>query len=203
MITNNLDLYNYMRDKGILCTLMLTPINGWNTNEVVIAFPTTFNMSVCGNRFNKEKLHDYKKECEKVLQWLESSERVIVITNVCKFGTPYMKLHAPELYKRLKDLGCVKQVIHTKNIGELINPHRLQIWYKGIEPIKFDEVKTHSYDPKYIWVNEQGEIKQMQQHYLNVISKSHDKYERRKLRYLPEFTLFSQLYKQLTKRGDI
>lgn len=198
MITNNLDLYNYMRDKGEWTTLMLNPSDAWETSELVIAFPNTFNMSVCGNRFNAEKLDDYKKECEKVLQWLESSERVIVITNVCKFGTPYMKLHAPELYKRLKSLVAVKQVIHTKNIGELINSHRLQIWYKGIEPIKFDEVKTDNIiDSVYRWTNEYGEHKQQQTHYMNVINASHDKHERRKLRYVPEYTLFSQLYKKL------
>ena len=198
MITNNLDLYNYMRDKGERTTLMLDPSNKWDTYEVVIAFPDTFNMSVCGNRFNAEKLDDYKKECEKVLQWFEASERVIVITNVCKFGTPYMKLHAPELYKRLKALGAVKKLIHTKNIGELINPHRLQIWYKGIEPIEFDAVKTDNIiDSIYRWTNEYGECKKQQTHYINVINASQDKYERRKLRYLPEYTLFSQLYKKL------
>lgn len=198
MITNNLDLYNYMRDKGKWTTLMLNPSNKWDTDEVVIAFPDTFNMSVCGNRFNVEKIDDYKKDCEKVLEWFEASERVIVITNVCKFGTPYMKLYAPELYKRLKGLGAVKQVIHTKNIGELINPHRLQIWYKGIEPIQFDVVKSDNIiDSVYRWTNEYGECKKQQNHYINVINASHDKYERRKLRYVPEYTLFSQLFKKL------
>lgn len=198
MITNNLDLYNYMRDKGEWTTLMLNPSNKWDTDELVIAFPDTFNMSVCGNRFNVEKIDDYKKECEKVLDWFEASERVIVITNVCKLGTHYMKLHAPELYKRMKSLGAVKQVIHTKNIGELINPHRLQIWYKGIEPIKFDEVKSDNIiDSVYRWTNGYGERKKQQTHYINVINASHDKYERRKLRYVPEYTLFSQLFKKL------
>lgn len=198
MITNNLDLYNYMRDKGECTTLLLNPSNKWDTDEIVIAFPDTFNMSVCGNRFNVEKIDDYKKECEKVLEWFEVSERVIVITNVCKFGTPYMKLHAPELYKRLKGLRAVKQVINTKNIGELINPHRLQIWYKGIEPIKFDEVKSDNIiDSVYRWTNGYGERKKQQTHYINVINASHDKYERRKLRYVPEYTLFSQLFKKL------
>lgn len=198
MITNNLDLYNYMRDKGEWTTLLFNPSNKWDTDEIVIAFPDTFNMSVCGNRFNVEKIDDYKKECEKVLEWFEASERVIVITNVCKFGTPYMKLHAPELYKRLKGLRAVKQVINTKNIGELINPHRLQIWYKGIEPIKFDEVKSDNIiDSVYRWTNGYGERKKQQTHYINVINASHDKYERRKLRYVPEYTLFSQLFKKL------
>ncbi len=109
-----------------------------------------------------------------------------------------MKLHAPELYKRMKALGVQKQVIHTKNIGELINPHRLQLWYKGIEPIKFDEVKTNAIiDSVYRWINEHGERKEMQCHYMNVINANHDIYERRKLRYVPEYTLFSQLYKKL------
>lgn len=198
MITNNLDLYNYMRDKGEWATLMLNQSDKWDTDELVIAFPDTFNMSVCGNRFNVEKIDDYKKECEKVLEWFEASERVIVITNVCKFGTPYMKLHAPELYKRLKGLGAVKQVIHTKNIGELINPHRLQIWYKGVEPIKFDEVKSDNIiDSVYRWTTKYGECKKQQTHYINVINTSHDTYERRKLRYIPEYTLFSQLFKKL------
>lgn len=198
MIVNNLDLYNYMRDKGEWVTLMLNPSNKWDTNEIVIAMPDTFNMSICGNRFNDEKLEDYKRDCEKVLDWFDASERVIVITNVCKFGTPYMFTHAPELYKRYEALGLKKQVIHTKDIGELINPHRLQIWYKGIEPINFDVVKNDSImNPMYYWTNEYGESKKQGTHYLNVINASHDKYERRKLRYIPEYTLFSQLYKKL------
>lgn len=198
MITNNVDFYNYMRNKGIWVTLMFTPSKDWNTDELVVAFPNTHNSTVCGNRFNNEKVNEYKKECDEIIEWLQCSSRVIVVTPVIKFDSEYMKEHAPEQYERLQEVDYRKQVIHTKDIGELINPHRIQIRYKGVKHIDFDIVSTKSIiDPKYHWISDNGDLKCQQTHYLNVINATRDTMTRRKLRYVPEFTLYSQIYKKL------
>ncbi len=102
------------------------------------------------------------------------------------------------LQQRYDKLGITKQVIHTKDIGSLLVPHRMQLRYKGVKPIEFDIVATDSIeDPQYIWVDKRDNVKQQQVHYLNCINASDDTEERRKQRYIPEYSLFSQLYKKL------
>lgn len=179
-----------MRDRGVWCVYMNNPVA---TDDLVVVFPDTHNMTTCGNRFNLEKREEYRKECEKLIDWLECSSRVIVVTPIIKFDSMYMYENAREQYDRLRNIRYEKQVIHTRNIGELLVPHRLQIRYIGIEPIKFDTVCCNNIkDPMYVYGD-----KQQQVHYINVINASHDKYKRRKLRYIPEYALFSQLYKKL------
>ena len=191
MITNNVDFYNYMRDRGVACTYMIKP---FKTNELVIAFPDTHNCTTCGNRFNNEKVEEYKKECSDIISWMQCSDRVIVVTPVIKFNSLYMYTYAHEQYTRLKGVKYKKQVIHTKDIGSLLVPHRLQLRYVGIEPIEFDKVNTDNIiDSMYYYYPN----KRQQVHYMNVINASRDTKERRKLRYIPEYALFSQLYKKL------
>ena len=194
MITNNSDFYNYVRDHGGFCTYITQPsIINWDTDDLVIVFPNTHNSTTCGNRFNKEKVEEYRKECQNIIDWMQCSERVIVVTPVIKFDSKYMYDNAYVQYMRLQQIAYKKQVIHTKDIGELLVPHRIQIRYVGMEPIEFDKVKTDNIiDPMYYY----GE-KRQQTHYMNVINMSHDTITRRKLRYLPEYALFSQLYKKL------
>lgn len=192
IITNNADFHAYLTNRGVPCTYMLYPPNYYIEGDLVIVFPTTHNMTCCGNRFNKEKEDDYSTECDMMIDWLECGNKVICITPVIKFDSEYMKRVATKQYKRLQGVNYHKQLIHTKDIGELLVPHKLQIRYVGIEPIEFDIVDTHMNDPKYTWKN-----KSMQQHYINVINASRDTETRRKLRYIPEYTLFSQLYKKL------
>ena len=196
MITNNVDFYNYMRDRGVWCTYMLKPPTDFKTDELVIAFPDTHNMTVCGNRFNAKKVEEYRKECSDMIDWMQCSSRVIVVTPVIKFDSAYMKKHAWVEYNLLQQINYKKQIIHTKNIGSLLVPHRLQLRYIGIEPIKFDEVNTDNIkDPMYYYYPN----KRQQLHYMNVINMSNDTLERRKLRYIPEYALFSQLYKKLIR----
>lgn len=198
MITNNIDFYNYMRDKGEWMTLMFSPSDKRNTDELAVIFPDTHNSTVCGNRFNKEKENDYRKECANIIRWMQCSSRVIVVTPIIKFDSYYMKEHAPEEYELLQQISYKKQNIHTKYLGNLINPHRLRIMYVGIDPIKFDHIENKNYiEAVYDWTNDNGEHKQQQIHYINVLNATRDKYERRKQRYIPEYTLFSQLYKKL------
>lgn len=186
-----------MTNRGVWCTYFKHPPKANAGDELVIAFPICHNMTVCGNRFNKEKEHAYIDECHEMIDWLECGNRVICITPIIKFDSEYMRRVATNEYERLQHINYDKQIIHTKDIGELLVPHRLQIRYKGVKKIEFDTVNTNMCDPKYFWINWDGDLKRQQQHYLNVINASHDTETRRKLRYIPEYTLFSQLYKKL------
>ena len=197
IITNNADFHAYLTNRGVPCTYMVYPPDYYIEDDLVIVFPTTHNMTCCGNRFNKEKESAYRIECARMIDWLECGNKVICITPVIKFDSEYMKRVATKQYKRLQGVNYHKQLIHTKDIGELLVPHKLQIRYVGMEPINFDMVNTHMCDPKHYWVNDSGDLKHMQQHYMNVINASRDTETRRKLRYIPEYTLFSQLYKKL------
>lgn len=201
MITNNVDFYNYMTNKGVPCTYIPKPTNVKFGNELIIIFTNNYHaLSVCGNRFNDEKKHDFEHEANELLNWFDCGNKVIMISNVNKFGTPYMQDNFKLLQQRYNKQGIIKDVVHTKDLGALINPHRIQLRYKGIEPIKFDIVDCGNItDPKYTWLVNDNVFrpKKQQVHYINVINASHDTETRRKLRYIPEYTLYSQLYKHL------
>lgn len=196
MITNNIDFYNYMMNKGVQSTYIPNPTKVKFGNELIVVFTNNYHaLSVCGNRFNEEKELEFKQEASELLDWFDCGNKVIMISNINKFGTPYMRDNFKLLQQRYDAIDIVKQVVHTKDIGELINPHRIQLRYKGIEPIKFDIVATDNViDPLYTW---RLGLKRQQYHYINVINASHDTNIRRKLRYIPEYTVYSQLYKHL------
>lgn len=194
IITNNTDFYTYCCNKGVICTYIPKPTNIKFDDALIVVFTNNYHaLSVCGNRFNSEKEEEFKREASELLDWFDVCDRVIMISNINKLGTPYMRNNFESLQQRYDKHGIVKQVINTKNIGSLINPHKMQLRYKGIEPIKFDFVATDNIkDPKYVYGD-----KQIQVHYMNVLNASNNTEERRKLRYIPEYTLFSQLYKKL------
>lgn len=195
VISNNIDFYTYCCNKGASCTYIPKPINVKFDDALIIIFTNDYHsLSVCGNRFNSEKEEEFKHEASELLDWFDVGDHVIMISNINKFGTPYMRKNFKLLQQRYNKHGIVKQVIHTKDIGSLINPHKIQLRYKGIEPIEFDFVDCGNIkDPKYVW----GDSKSQQMHYMNVLNASHDTITRRKLRYVPEYALFSQLYKKL------
>lgn len=193
IITNNEDFYQYLTNRGVVCMYAPKPNIKYPEGVIVVAFPETHNMTTCGNRFNKEKENDYRHECDMMINWLECADRVICVTPVIKFDSEYMYRVATKQYKRLQYVSYHKQVIHTKQIGELLVPHKLQIRYVGIEPIEWDIVATDNIeDPMYVYGNKRQQI-----HYINVLNASNNAETRRKLRYIPEYTLFSQLYKKL------
>lgn len=199
MITNNIDLYQYMTNRGVWCTYFKTLPKVTAKDELIIVMPECHNMTVCGNRYNNTKEDDYRIEATNMLDWLEAGNRVICITPVIKWDSDYMKEVAPDAYERCQKIDVSKQIIHTKDIGELIVPHRLQIRYKNVEPINFDIVATNKlFNPCHSWYDDNtGYLKKQQVHYFNVLNASHDTLTRRKLRYMPEYALFSQLYKKL------
>lgn len=199
MITNNEDFYQYMTNRGVPCTYLKEAID---SDDLAVIFTNKCHaLSTCGNRFQDDKKEDFEKEASQLLDWFERCNKVIMISNVIKLGTSYMVEHFEVLQQRYDKLNIKKQVIHTKEIGSLLAPHRVQIRYKNIRPIDFDFVATDNIkDPKYIWF-EGGRwcnsVKSQQVHYMNVLNASNDTETRRKLRYIPEYALFSQLYKKL------
>lgn len=201
MITNNEDFAAYLTNKGIPCTYLVNAPEV-NIDDLAVLFTNDCHaLSTCGNRFQDSKKEDFKREADHLLNWLERCNKVIMISNVIKLGTPYMAKHFKALQQRYDKLNIKKQVIHTKGIGSLLVPHRVQLRYKNVRPIDFDIVATDNIkDPKYTWFVggrwDHG-VKRQQMHYLNVINASSNTEERRKLRYIPEYSLFSQLYKNL------
>lgn len=201
MITNNEDFAAYLTNKGIPCTYLVNAPEV-NIDDLAVLFTNDCHaLSTCGNRFQDNKKEDFKREADHLLNWLERCNKVIMISNVIKLGTPYMAKNFETLQRRYDKLNIKKQVIHTKDIGSLLVPHRVQLRYKNVRPIDFDIVATDNIkDPKYTWFVDgrwdQG-IKRQQIHYLNIINSTNDTEERRKLRYIPEYSLFSQLYKKL------
>lgn len=199
IVTNNADFYNYLSNKGIQCTYFSkAPTTNWS-NAICVIFTNTYHsLSVCGNRFNEEKTADFISDASELLDWFDVSNQVIMISNVNKFGTPYMRDNFELLQQRYDKHEIIKQVIHTKNIGELINPHRIQIRYKGIKPIEFDMIdEPNVKEFRYWWRTRDNGYKRQQVHYINVLNATSDTETRRKLRYIPEYTLYSQLYKKL------
>ncbi len=202
MLTNNIDFCNYMRNKGVWCTYFKYAPKVNSHNELVVVFTNEYHaLSVCGNRFQDNKKEDFEREANELMDWFECGNRVIMISNVIKLGTPYMQKNFKVLQQRYDTFGITKQIIHTKDIGSLLVPHKIQLRYKGIKPIDFDVVRTDNIeDPIHYWSQWQGNelvYKRQQVHYLNVINATNDTEERRKLRYIPEYSLFSQLYKKL------
>lgn len=200
IITNNIDFYTYCCNKGVICTYIPKPTNIKFDDALIVVFTNNYHaLSICGNRFNDEKKEDFEHEASELLDWFDVGDKVIMISNVNKFGTPYMRDNFELLQQRYDKFGITKQVINTKNIGSLINPHRMQLRYKNLEPIKFDYVSTDNIkDPKYWWIDKDcGMVKKQQIHYMNVLNASSDTEERRKMRYIPEYSLYSQLYKHL------
>lgn len=199
VITNNIDFYTYCCNKGVICTYIPKPTNIKFDDALIVVFTNNYHaLSICGNRFNDEKKEDFEHEASELLDWFDVGDKVIMISNVNKFGTPYMRDNFELLQQRYDKFGITKQVINTKNIGSLINPHRMQLRYKNVKQIEFDYVRTDNIaDPNHYWVSTNGDVKRQQYHYLNVLVASNDTEERRKMRYIPEYSLYSQLYKHL------
>lgn len=200
MITNNIDFYQYMTNRGVPCVYMVNAPNYHVTDEIAVIFTNNYHsLAICGNAHQDKYKDDYQREASELVDWFETCNKVICISNIIKFNTPYMQ-RFEDLWARCSKLDILTQNVHTKDIGELINPHRIQIRYKGLAPIKFDIAKHDNIrDPKYHWLVN-GNVfmsKSQQMHYINCINATHDRDTRRKLRYIPEYTLYSQLYKKL------
>lgn len=198
--TNNTDFFNYLQNKGVHTIMYFRPVEGL----LNIFFPETHVANVSCNAHTHKYIDEYKKEMDIIVSWLRSVSKILIITPVIKFNSQYMKDNAPKQYEQLQNIKYHKQIIHEKDIGTLINPSRLQLRYKGIDEIKFDIVENKNLiDPMYEWIDVHGKQKQQQQYYMNVINATKDKLERRKMRQIPRYSLYSQIYKKLMEQGEL
>ena len=118
IITNSIDFYTYMTNKGVICTYIPKPTSIKFKDSLIVVFTNNYHsLSVCGNRFNSEKLEEFKHEASELLDWFDSGDHVIMISNINKLGTPYMRDNFELLQQRYDKHNIVKQVINTKDIG--------------------------------------------------------------------------------------
>ena len=179
--TNNIDCYNYLQSKAVDVVFYETPLRTCKN----IFFPKTFDISICGNRYNTQRrLYGEMKQQFENLKMLVERDDTIVITPMTLFSGSYHKRYFPESVSDVKG-----QKIHTKELGEIVFPHYIKIFGARLEPITNDEpVRDYVY---------YGKDNKEETLYWNAFYKHAPKEERRKKRYVPEYALFSQLYKQI------
>lgn len=184
--TNSEDFYNYLQNKGVHCIMYSRPVEGL----LNIFFPETHNITVCGNRYNEQRIKsgEMKKEFEEIKKLLETPD-TIVITPITMYGGKVHKKYYPESV-----LNVPRQRIHTSKLGELVYPHWVHIYGAELKP-------TTDIEPKRDYVNYYPHKRQDTLYY-NAFYVNASKEERRKKRHIPEYALYSALYNQVIKEVD-
>lgn len=184
--TNSNDFYNYLQSKGVKTFLYDEPVT---INGILnIMFPCTHNITICGNRYNKERISsgEMKKELQ-ALHDLVSTPNTIVITPITLFNGRLHKIKYPESILDVK-----RQRIHTSKLGELVYPHFIHIYGAELKPVT-------DVEPKRDYVYYEPDKRQDTLYY-NVFYSKCSKEERRKKRHIPEYALYSALYNQIIKK---
>lgn len=183
--TNSNDFYNYLQEKGVKTFLYDEPVK---INGILnIMFPCTHNITICGNRYNNERIAsgEMKKELQ-ALHDLVSTPNTIVITPITLFNGRLHKIKYPESM-----LDVQRQRIHTSKLGELVYPHFVHIYGAELKPVT-------DVEPKRDYVYYEPDKRQDTLYY-NVFYNKCSKEERRKKRRIPEYALYSALYNQIIK----
>lgn len=186
--TNSTDFFEYLQRKGVCVFLYEEPQDFGGMLNVF--FPETHNITVCGNAYNKERIKsgEMKKEFQRMHD-LISCKNTIVITPITMFNGSIHKELYPESV-----LDVPRQRIHTSKLGELVYPHFIHIYGAELEPITDIEPMR---DVIYYGIDKKCHPLDW-----NVFYNKCSKEERRKKRKLPQYALYSQLYKQLIKGSD-
>lgn len=186
--TNSDNFFEYLQRKGVKVVLNNEPIE---INGVLnIFFPCTHNITICGNRYNNERIAsgEMKKELQNLKNLIECKD-TIVITPITLFNGELHKKVYPDSVLNVK-----RQRIHTSKLGELVYPHFIHIY--GAELTHTTEGEPVR---KYVEYGNNG--KRQADLYYNVFYNKCTKEERRKKRFIPEYALYSQLYNQIIKGG--
>lgn len=183
--TNNTDFFNYLQLKGVHCVIYNKPIV--DDDVLNIWFPETHNITICGNRYNQQRIEsgEMKHEFEQLKKLIETPNTIVITPITLYNGVLHAQLY-PESMTTAK-----RQRIHTTRLGELVYPHFVHIYGAELKPVTdIEPVRDYVYyDPD----------KREDALYYNVFYIKASKEERRKKRYTPEYALFSQLYKQVIK----
>lgn len=181
--TNNSDLFAYLQKKGVHTIMYFRPVEGL----LNIFFPETHNITICGNRYNQQRIEsgDMKREFEDLKKLIEFPNTIVITPITLYNGVLHAQLY-PESMSTAK-----RQRIHTARLGELVYPHFIHIYGAELKP-------TTDIEPQRKYV-EYGDGKKQETLYYNVFYNKASKEERRKKRHVPEYALFSQLYHQIIK----
>lgn len=196
IITNNKDFAKYLMSKFV--PVYLADRNDVDPEGLYVIFNGCRNSSVCGNRFNQERLNNGTMEQDFMnnLKYFKC-KHLIMVTPITNFGGAIMEREFPlmqEIYNTYVDNGLVvKQNIHSSQLGELSLPRRLQIYYRGVKQLQPISNKIVSAPMIYMKGKNQRKLD------YDVISATHDKEKRHKLRYYPEYALYSEIYNQIIK----
>lgn len=186
--TNNTYFYNYLQEKGVKCFLYLEPVE---INGVLnIFFPETHHITICGNRYNKERIEsgNMKREFEQLKKLIELPNMIVITPITLYNGVLHAQLYPDSMST------VTRQRIHTASLGELVYPHYVHIYGAKLKP-------TTDIEPKRKYI-EYGDGKRQETLYYNVFYNKCSKEERRKKRHIPEYSLYSALYHQVIMEGD-
>lgn len=198
IVTDNKDFAKYLMGKFV--NVYLADRADVNPDALYIMFNGCRNSSVCGNRFNKERLNNGTMERD-FMHNLEffKCKHLILVTPVTNFGGKIMEREYPllqELYNTYIDNSLVvKQNIHSSQLGELSLPRRLQIYYRGVKQLQ--PITNKIVSPPMVYMNGKNQRKLD----YDVINATRDKDKRHKMRYFPEYALYSEIYNQIVKEG--
>lgn len=196
IITNNKDFAKYLQSKFV--EVYLADKTNVDPDTLYIMFNGCRNSSVCGNRFNRERVNNGTMERDFMhnLEFFKCNHLVLV-TPVTNFGGQIMEREYPlmqELYNAYIDNKLVvKQNIHSSQLGELSLPRRLQIYYRGVKQLQPITNKIVSAPMIYMKGKNQRKLD------YDVINATRDKEKRHKMRYFPEYALYSEIYNQIIK----
>lgn len=196
IVTDNKDFAKYLMGKFV--NVYLADRSDVDPDALYIMFNGCRNSSVCGNRFNKERLNNGTMERD-FMHNLEffKCKHLILVTPVTNFGGKIMEREYPlmqELYNTYIDNKLVvKQNIHSSQLGELSLPRRLQIYYRGVKQLQ--PITNKIVSPPMVYMNGKNQRKLD----YDVINATRDKDKRHKMRYFPEYALYSEIYNQIVK----
>ena len=192
VVTNNADFAKYLQSKFVECYLS----NRENVfpDAVYVVFDNCRNSSVCGNRFNQRRLENgtMKADFENLLKYFKV-KHLVMVTPITHFGGKLMREHYPILqdYYDAMMMQVKKTRINSSQLGELLLPRMLNIYTKGVPQLK--PITDKIIEREMIRVNGKNQCK----FDLDVINATTDKDERSKLRYFPEYAVYSQIYHQI------
>lgn len=188
--TNNVDFYNYLQSKCIEVVFYNKPLAGVKN----IFFSEQRNTLVSGNAHNKERVLSgkFQQDCNEFIDLFKTGHDLIVLTGVTMLMGPKHYRYARDSYDAGVSLGLVKTRIHTSQLGEVVCPRYVQIWSN--RPIELNAVSDLVYDTPIKYAN--GRKGQSCKDFKAFV-RGGDKDVRHKMRYVPEYALYKQLYNQL------
>lgn len=198
IVTNNEHFAKYANSKFIEVYYRTKPETVFR-DDLYIIWPETHAINMSGNKYLKQHRDtgEMYQNYRNMLDWFKCGEHVMLITSVCSFGGGTMKAYEPDLYDIYSLMNIDKYCIDTWQLGEIVNLRKIQVWTndKNIpQLVPVVHTKPQTNDIKYGYNNHQDVLN------FNVFKQYRDKNLRRKLRKTVEFSLYSEIVKQVVNK---